>query len=55
MDLKEMLNIAGIIFFIATWIIGILLKCYTRRRLKDIDGLGECHTKDTSKNTTIWL
>lgn len=33
-------EIGGIIALLAVLLMGILLKCYTRKKLKDMDGVG---------------
>ena len=48
----EIIEIIAIVFFVVLIVAGIAIKRYTKRSLKDIDGMGEVSTQRDSKNTT---
>lgn len=49
----SIINIVGLVFLIVVLAGGTVLKLFTRKKLKEIDGLGEIGVKDENHKNTI--
>lgn len=51
----SLMNIIGMVSLLAVLLAGVVLKLYTRRKLKDLDGLGEISVQDENYQNVIKL
>lgn len=49
----SMINIVGLVFLIVVLLVGTAVKLFTRRKLKEIDGLGKVEVQSECQKNII--